>query len=573
MATDNHNADNNSTPGHTPGHTPGYTPGNIQGDARGSMGGVYQAGYGALHPWPAPMQVSKPENKFKPDMGDFVFALAAFLLGYLFSSWVFSSLRGWGVAAFTTLYLLAVTAYMKGKRVFTGGRAAWFWFAVTLVSGLSYAIWDNAGFIAVRIMFLFCSAVYYVIIASGSAILGKTGNYLLIDGINAVVILPFRNFINQYVSFSALRKGNRRGKILPVVLGAVLALILAAILIPLLRRADSGGFGVILDFFFDILRFIDVSVVFYAILAVPVAAYLYGLVSGVAFKKGTDLIKHGPTGKVVGALRVIPMATVYTVLGAVCAIYLVFILSQVPYFFSAFTGRRPLGWLVYSEYARQGFFELCGIASINLMVLTAGNLTGKKHRKDSITLKVFNIALAVITLVLIAAAFSKMALYIGAYGLTIPRLLPCLFMVFLAAVYLALIALQKVEFSIVRFALVTGSVMICALCLCNPDAIVVRYNTDRYISGTLHDFDTDVLYRAKSAGILPAIELYEETGDISLRMEIASYLRVCKMSYANINGASHTWSIESILARERLAGLFLPTETVVPCSTPAVIPK
>ena len=504
---------------------------------------------GAQYAWPAQVQTKKPENAFKPDMSDFLFALASFVLGYLFSCWVLSSMRGWGVAAFTAAYLLTITAYMVKKGVFSGGMATRFWFTITLVAGASYAIWDNAGFVLVRFMFLFCSAVYYVIVASGNTILGKTGNYLLIDGINAVAVLPFRNFINQYVSFSAIRKGNRQGKALPVLLGIMLAFILAVILIPLLRRADSGGFGVVLDSFFDIFRLVDASVIIYAILAIPVAAYLYGLVSGAAHKKGTDLIKHESTEKAVGALRVMQVSTVYTVLSIVCSIYLVFVLSQMPYFFSAFTGRRPQGWLIYSEYARQGFFELCGVAFINLVILTVSNLTVKKPRKDNLVLKVFNIALSGITLVLIAAAFSKMALYIEVYGLTMPRLLPCVFMVFLAVVYLALIVLQKADFSIVRFALVTGSVMICALCISNPDAIVVRYNTDRYISGTLPDFDTDILYRAKSAGVISAIELYEATDDKSLQLEIVSYLRY----YRSLPGACNAESIESIVASDRLS--------------------
>ena len=54
----------------------------------------------------------KPPNAFKPDIRDFAFALTVFVLGYLFSSWVLFTWRGWGVSAFTTMYLLAVTMYL-----------------------------------------------------------------------------------------------------------------------------------------------------------------------------------------------------------------------------------------------------------------------------------------------------------------------------------------------------------------------------------------------------------------------------------------------------------------------------
>ena len=495
---------------------------------------------------------AKPENAFKPEVSDFIFAIAAFVLGYLFSRWLLFTWRGWGVTVFTTAYLLATTAYMIKKGAFQKNRAAFFWLAVTWLTGASFALWGNAGFSGIRAMFLFCAAVYYVIIASGRAIMGKTGNFLLLDGIKSVIIIPFRNLFNQYVSFSVLRKGSRRGKILPAMLGVALALILAAIIIPMLERADSGGFGEILGFLRRIIR-IDFEITIYMALAIPIAAYLYGLVSGAAHGKGTDIVKRESAERTVSALRIFQPATVYTVLGVVCAIYLVFILSQIPYFFSAFTGARPEGWLIYSEYARQGFFELCGIATINMIVLTIGNVTSKKLRKSSVMLKIFNISLAVITLALIATAFSKMALYIGAYGLTMPRLLPCVFMLFLAVVFVALIVLQKQDFSIVRFALVLGSVMLCALCLSNPDALVVRYNTDRYLKGTLPGYDVEILYRAGSAGVIPALEVYDTAKDKALKHELDLYLSQQNgLSASRDDSRGHMTDLESYLARERL---------------------
>ena len=477
--------------------------------------------------WTIPAYV-KPENAFKPDRIDFLFALAAFALGYLFSCWILFVNSGWGVSAFTALYLLAVTVYLMRKGAFANSGAAWFWLAATLAAGLSYALWQNASTMQYRILFLFCAAVYYVVAASGRTIMGKTGNYLFIDGINAVIVLPFRNLLNQYVSFGALKKGKEGGrKTAAVAFGVALAFFLALWLTPLLKRADSGGFGKVLDFLagvFAIEYYQLFKILVYALCAVPIAAYLYGLVSGAAHRKGTDIIKPDSVKKTAAGMRFLQPATLFIALGAVCLLYVVFITSQLPYFFSAFTGRRPEGWLIYAEYARQGFFELCKIAGINLFIITAGNLTCKKSRKDSRLLKAFNVALAIITLVLIATAFSKMALYIGAYGLTMPRLLPCVFMVFMAVVFIALLALQKWDFSIVRLALVTGSVMLCALFLCNPDALVVRYNTDRYLGGTLREYDTDILYRAGYAGVLPAIEVYERTPDAQVRELVAQYL-------------------------------------------------
>ena len=501
------------------------------------------------------MPVIKAENAFKPDMHDFSFALAAFALGYLFSRWVLFTWQGWGVTAFTTVYLLSVTAYLIKKGVFIKNCAAWFWMAVTLAAGFSYALWENASLAFIRASFLFCAAVYFVLAASGRTVMGATSNYLLADGLNATIIIPFRNIINQYVSFSALRKGeSKRKKALPVILGIFLAVLCFLGIIPLLMRADSGGFGIIMGFFNDILRrIISAELIFYGLFALPAAAYLYGLVSGAAHRKGTDIIKPEEVKKAAAGARVLQPATVFIVLGAVCGLYLIFIFSQTPYFFSAFTGRRPEGWLVYAQYARQWFFELCGIAAVNLVIITASNVTCRKSRAESRPLKAFNISLAVITLVLIATAFSKMAMYIGVYGLTMPRLLPCVFMVITAAVFVALIALQKWSFSIVRFALITGSVMLCVLFLSNPDALVVRYNTDRYLAGTLQDYDIEILYRSGSAGVRPAAEVYEKTDDEILKVSIFRYLQYQNGRYYGQSYA-HRGSFET-----QRAGQWLPS--------------
>jgi len=467
----------------------------------------------------------KQENLFKPDMVDFAFALAVFVLGYLFSRWVLFSWHGIGVAIFTVAYLLCITAYLIKKDAFVKSRETYFWFAVTLLTGISYSLWDNAGFAPGRALFLFGSATYFVIIASGNAIMGKTSNYLLIDGLRTVFVIPFRNFINQYVSFSVLSKGEKSKNVFPVTIGIILAVILVAILTPLLERADGGGFRAITNFFSSLFTVDSFEIFFYLIFAIPVAAYLYGLVSGAIHKKGTDAITSESVENAGSKLRFLQPTTIYIVLGVVCVLYLVFILSQIPYFFSAFTGNLPAGWLNFADFARQGFFELVSIAAINLVILLAANTCCKKLRSSSRLLKIFNIMLSAISLLLISTAFSKMALYIETFGLTMPRLLPCMFMLFLAVVFILMIALQKRDFSVVRYAFFTGAVLMCVLSLSNPDAIVVRYNTNRYISGTLEHFDTEILYRAGNAGVISAAELYSQSQDDALKRELSGFLQ------------------------------------------------
>jgi hypothetical protein len=186
----------------------------------------------------------------------------------------------------------------------------------------------------------------------------------------------------------------------------------------------------------------------------------------------------------------------------------------------------------------------------------------KKKRTESKLLRAFNIALSVITLVLIATAFSKMALYVHVFGLTILRLLPCVFMLFLAIVFTTIIVRQfastEKEFSIMRFSLIVGAIMLCLLSLANPDAIVVRYNAERYLSGTLNEFDIDILFRANFAGVLPAINVYENTQDPELRENLRAALNTFGVwdIYTILPRTTHAVSLESHLAFQALQRMF-----------------
>ncbi len=324
--------------------------------------------------------------------------------------------------------------------------------------------------------------------------------------------------------------------------------------LPLLMEADSGGFAKLISGILDGFRGIGAEfweTFWQLILAVPIAAYIFGLVAGSVHKRGVDLFEKDSTSQKISGLRILPMTTVYILLGLLCALYMIFIGSQAPYFFSAFIGQRPEGWQIYSEYARSGFFELCRIAVINLFVLTAANIMSRQHSRDCVLLKMLNGLLAILTLVLIATAFSKMALYIGAYGLSMRRLLPCVFMTFLAVICGGVIALQKWPFSITRLAVGAGVAMFCTLCLINPDSLVAGYNADRYLSGTLDNFDVEILYRSGPAGVGSALRVCEQTGDPDLQFKLKEYLQAQRQQAGDVAGRPGD-SLERALARHSI---------------------
>ncbi len=500
------------------------------------------------------------KEPFEADRKDGVFALFAFILGFYFARWVLFSWQGWGVTLFTLGYCGVVTVYLLKKRVQIP-KAGWLWLTVVVLTGISFSLWTNNGLGPWPGLLLFCSAVYWIICATGLPILGKTSNWITLDFFNALFVIPFRNFACQYKSLAFLgRNKQAEGKqIFSIMLGLFLTLIVIGIVLPLLMKADSGGFSKITNGIFTYIHgmmkeFGELFI--HGILAIPIAAYLFGLVAGSIHKRGCDLFQKDSILKAISASRVLPTATVYTLLGLLCSLYIVFIGSQLPYFFSAFVGERPEGWQVYSEYARSGFFELCRIAAINLIVLTAANLLGKKQMRENINLKVLNALLAIVTLILIATALSKMAMYIGAYGLSMRRLLPCIFMIFLAVICGGVVALQKWSFSIMRLAVGLGVVLLCTLCLINTDSFVAQYNAGRYLSGTLRSFDVEVLYRSGPAGVDSALEVYSQTNDQVLKTQIKEYLIIQQQQAAQFSGKPGD-NLQKSLARQKITENFL----------------
>ena len=437
-----------------------------------------------------------------------------------------------------------------------GPRAGWFWLAVVLLIGLSFSLWTNNGLFPARPVVLQRRVLDPV--CRRLLILGKPAICFYWTAIMLCWLFP------SVISAASIRAGLLGNDKLPGKTGFlysirfILNLYCGGHGFTLLLAADGGGFAKLINGILDGFRGMGDKfweTFWQLILAVPVAAYIFGLVAGSAHKRGACSFEKDSTLQKISGLRILPMTTVYILMGLLCTLYIVFIGSQVPYFFSAFAGQRPEGWQVYSEYARTGFFELCRIAVINLFVLTAANIMSQKHSRDSVFLKVLNALLAMLTLVLIATAFSKMALYIGAYGLYMRRLLPCVFMIFMSVICGGVIALQKWSFSITRLAVGAGVVMFCMLCLVNPDSLVAGYNADRYLSGTLENFDVEILYRSGPAGVDSALLVYEQTNDPVLQFKLKEYLLAQQRQVDRVAGEpGDNW--ESARARHRITGYF-----------------
>ncbi|MEA1959805.1 MAG: DUF4153 domain-containing protein [Bacillota bacterium] len=192
--------------------------------------------------------------------------------------------------------------------------------AVVVLTGISFSLWTNNGLGAWSSLLLFCSGIYWIICAAGLPIHGKTSNLIGLDIFNAIFVIPFRNYGCQYKSLAFLsrNKQTERRQIFSIALGLFLSLIVVGMVLPLLMKADSGGFSkianVVLNLFHGTRKEVW-EIFWYGILAIPIGAYLFGLAAGSAHKMGCDLLKKDSILKRLSDMRILPLATVYALLG------------------------------------------------------------------------------------------------------------------------------------------------------------------------------------------------------------------------------------------------------------------
>ena len=475
----------------------------------------------------------------KPEQG---FALVTFLLGFLFWRWLMIvigfSFQGGGVTLFAALYVAAVSIYFRRVGVKQNSEAK-LWLGVVLATALSFAVWSAPSISPWRFIFLFGAATYWVVVAGGNTIKGATSDWSVRDFLGGVLVVPLGGLGLQYLALLSMNRPRVKvgSNIWPALVGLALGLAVVALVLPLLVAADAGGFGEIgrwlgqFDFELELPGFVWAQLV----LSLPTSAYIFALVvgnvrRGLARQRATTLPEDEPaTG-----YRFMPGATAVALLGVVSALYLVFILTQLPYFFAAFGGRLPEGWASYAQFARQGFFELCAIAVINLAVILGVHFSVEKGEGLSRALKTLLNLLPLLTLLLIGTAMSKLWLYIDQFGLTMMRVKPAAVLFLLTVIFGSLVLAERAKFSKLRVAVATGVIIMLAFSWLNVEGMVANYNANRYLAGTLPHFDVHVLRDLDVAGVSVAVRLLETTADIGLAAELRNYIHHVRDSDAAI---------------------------------------
>ena len=165
-------------------------------------------------------------------------------------------------------------------------------------------------------------------------------------------------------------------------------------------------------------------------------------------------------------------------------LFISFVAIQFTVLFGGRTQILTTAGLTYAEYARRGFFQLVAVALLVLGVLAAASAWSEiREPRDRRILQGLQLLLCGLTLVVLASALKRLALYEDVYGLTRLRLFVYFSIALIAGAIIAAIvavALWRSQWMPRALALMVA-VALLSLNALNPDAFIARRNVDRFL--------------------------------------------------------------------------------------------
>lgn len=451
---------------------------------------------------------------------DIIFAVAAILLSIInVSIGLFGNFHlGFTVSYILTFIIISIYLMQKDTKLrFFPSLCA----VLAIASSAVFMIGSNGSVRFWMLIVLYALSAIWFDSLNGYRI--EKGELGLIRNIfDSTLGLSFRNI---FISLRSLFSGsNKSGKtIIKILIGICCCIPLIAIVLPLLISSDAAFEGMIRQAFGNISE-IFIKCILGLLLAPFLISYCYGL------KKYIKPVPYDSRFKGIDNLYIISFLTLPTLF------YILYLISQLAYFFSAFEGLLPVGYtFTVAEYARRGFFELSVISAINLILVFSALLLSKKDNgKMSLPLKIICSFICIFTLIITATAISKMALYIQNFGMTVLRITTCSFMIFLATVFVALIfKLYIPKTKIIHISLISAAIILLILGFANVNKVVADYNYNLYINADTETIDVYTIYALGDEGIEYLIKLSQD-GNKDISYEAKEYLYRCiKHDYYN----------------------------------------
>ncbi len=313
-----------------------------------------------------------------------------------------------------------------------------------------------------------------------------------------------------------ISKSNQYGKLtsslLPKLMKILLGLILSSpvFIFALLMLSYDSSFNDLLNkiFTFDIDEIFEET--WLIICTVPIFIYVYLGIGSCTSSSSNKRFDNSFFAKIKSSLSWFSPETLIAMVLPVLALYAVFFVSQWDYYTLAFRGVVPDGYS-YAEYAREGFFQLCAVSAVNLLMMLGCTWFSRLQSHGSkIILKIITIAISVFSLILILTAASKMYLYILEYGLTPLRVYSSWAMIVLSVIFILFIAKQiNNKIPLYSLCILCTAILFLGLCICDPDTKIASYNTNQFMAGNLDSVDIDLLNNLGDSAVPSLLNLYD----------------------------------------------------------------
>ncbi len=401
--------------------------------------------------------------------------------------------------AMTVGLVLTVGGLLASGRVRTAGATL---VALVAVPFAVLVAWHESAWLvpvdAVMAVGLLALGASY---AAGGRVLGISWSGLVVRlgrSILAVAMAP-AFALGSLAALVPWRGEDGRRRMLAVARGVGLALPVVLVLGLLLASADA---------------------VFASIFRVPVdlgstgghlILFTVGLVVGAALLVDAE---GAPVPEVAVGHRPLGATEAVVVLVAVVVLFAGFAATQLMVVAGGAERVLATAGLTYAENARQGFFQLLGVAGITLALLLGIRAALGPVMGPTRWLVVgLGEAAVLLTLVIVAGALNRLSLYEQAYGLTMLRLACVVVAWWLAAVFVlvgaALAGVGARRRWIFGAIVVAGVVALFVFNVMDPEAVVVRHNvaheqaTGSFDTSYLHELSDDAIPELVAA--LPAL--------------------------------------------------------------------
>jgi len=193
---------------------------------------------------------------------------------------------------------------------------------------------------------------------------------------------------------------------------------------------------------------------------------------------------------------------VTTVLLTLDLLFAAFVAAQASWFFSGETYLRARTGLTVADYARRGFFQMVWVAALVVPVIIGTRIMSPPTRAARRRHTVLALPLVALTGAIIASAAFRLRMYVGYYGLSVERLYPLAFVIWLAFVlcWLTATVLRDKARLFASGAFLSAAMTLAALNVADPDVVAARFNVARARTPSTATRPLDVRYLSTLGG-------------------------------------------------------------------------